>query len=62
MYDVIYDEMVGAGFASVRDAPVFLDRSGNIVEEEDKFGEAVDVEIVHPDYILFGDETVRRLP
>jgi hypothetical protein len=57
MYDVIYDEMVGAGVARVLETPKFLDRSGNIVDKEDKFGEAVDIEILHPDYILFGDET-----
>jgi hypothetical protein len=57
MYDVIYNEMVGAGVARLRDAPVFLDRSGDIVEEEENFGEAVDLEIIHLDYIIFGDET-----
>ena len=57
MYDVIYDELVAAGVARVREFPVFLDRLGNIVDKEEKFGEEVDLEILHPDYILFGDET-----
>jgi phage terminase small subunit len=57
MYDVIYDEFVAAGVARVREKEVFMDRLGNIVEEDKKFGEAVNIEITHPDYILFGDET-----
>jgi hypothetical protein len=57
MYDVIYDEFVDANVARALDTPVFMDRLGNIVEEEKKFGEAIDIEITHPDYILFGDET-----
>jgi hypothetical protein len=57
MCDVIYNQMVRTGVACLRDAPGFLDRYGNIVEEEEKCGEAVDLEIIHPDYILFGDET-----
>jgi hypothetical protein len=27
------------------------------VEEEFKSGEAIDIKIMHPNYILFGDET-----
>jgi hypothetical protein len=57
MYDVIYDEFVGAGVARKLPQEVFMDRLGNIVEKEKKFGEAIDIEITHPDYILFGDET-----
>jgi hypothetical protein len=57
MYDVIYDEYVVANIARIRETPVYLDRSGNEVEEKDKFGEATDLDIMHPDYILFGDET-----
>jgi hypothetical protein len=57
MYDVIYDNYVVANVARIRETPVYLDQSGNIVGEKDKFGEAVDLEIMHPDYILFGDET-----
>jgi hypothetical protein len=57
MYDVIYDKFVDAGVACVRDTTVFLDRAGNTVAEEDQYGEAVNLEITHADYILFGDET-----
>jgi hypothetical protein len=34
-----------------------LNRSGDIVDEALKFGEPCDIEILHPDYILFGNET-----
>jgi hypothetical protein len=57
MYDVIYDQMVDAGVARVREIAVFMNRSGDIVDEASKFGEPCDIEILHPDYILFGDET-----
>jgi hypothetical protein len=57
MYDVIYDEFVAANVARALETPVFMDRLGNIVEEDQKFGESIDIEITHPDYILFGDET-----
>ena len=57
MYDVIYDEYVDAGVAKPRAVSVFMDRAGNICDEESKFGEPCDIEITHPEYILFGDET-----
>jgi hypothetical protein len=34
-----------------------MDRSGNIVDKDSKFGEAIDLEITHPNYILFGGKT-----
>jgi hypothetical protein len=36
---------------------VFMDRLGLIVDKDTKFGEEIDFEITHPDWILFGDET-----
>jgi hypothetical protein len=57
MYDVIYDEFVDAGVAVPREEKVFMDRDGNICDEAMKFGEACDIDITHPEYILFADET-----
>jgi hypothetical protein len=34
-----------------------MDREGNICEQASKFGEACKINITHPKYILFGDET-----
>ena len=57
MYDVIYNQFLETGVARKIESSVYLDRSGNIVQKDLKFGEACDIEIIHPDYILFGDET-----
>ena len=56
-YRCIYDEMVDARIASVREIPVFTDREGNEVEESEAFGFKQDIKIDHPDYLLFGDES-----
>jgi hypothetical protein len=34
-----------------------MDRYGNIINKDSKFGEAIDLEITHPNWILFGDKT-----
>ena len=39
MYDVIYDQMVDAGVALLWEIPVFMNGSGDIVDEALKFGE-----------------------
>lgn len=59
MYDVIYDNMVEAGVARTLEHPVFMDADGNVVDEDDpkRLGLACDIEIIHPDMILFADET-----
>ena len=59
MYDVIYDNMVEAGVARTLETPAFMDNEGNIVDEHDnnRLGLACTIEITHPDYILFADET-----
>ena len=57
MYEVIYNKFVEAGVALVLEKHVFMDQLGNIVKEDKKIGEAVNIEITHLDYILFGDET-----
>jgi hypothetical protein len=57
MYDIIYDELVVAGIARAREVPVSLDRQGNVCEKEDQYGELCEVELTHPEYFLFADET-----
>ena len=57
MYDVIYGIMVEARIASERPKPVFVDRGGNKVETSERFGLKQDIEIKHPDYMIFGDES-----
>jgi hypothetical protein len=59
MYDVVYDEMVDAGVAKKRETPVFMDKEGNVVSDFDskRYGRKSDVEITHPNYILFANET-----
>jgi hypothetical protein len=57
MYDVIYDQLVDARVACLREIPVFMNQAGEIVDESEKYGELVDIEVLHPEYILFGDET-----
>ena len=57
MYDCIYDELVTAGVAETLEMPIFYDRDGNIVEASAAYGEAANIRIIHPDYLLFADET-----
>jgi hypothetical protein len=58
MYNLVYQEMVCAGVAEYLDSPVWCDKEGNDVDNENgAFGKEVDVKITHPDYILFVDET-----
>jgi hypothetical protein len=71
MYDVIYDNLVNAGIAVKLPENVFMDASGNIVENPDgvlnseidtqldgkPLGLPCDTKIIHPEYLLFFDET-----
>ena len=57
MYDVIYDEMIDAGIASMLEIPIFTDRNGNEVAEGEKFGEIQAMVITKPAYLLFADES-----
>jgi hypothetical protein len=59
MYNVIYDNMVEAGVAIKLDSPVIMDSLGNIVQEDDpnRLGLACDIQVIHPEMILFADET-----
>src|SRR5688500_17788077 len=57
IYDEIYNTFITAGVATVQDVPVYQDINGNIVMEEEKYGELIDINIVHPEYILFANKT-----
>lgn len=57
MYYEVYEAMVSAGIASKLDAPVWFDKSGNIVEhEENGFGLQSKYYVLKPDKLLFVDE------
>jgi hypothetical protein len=59
MYDVIYNNMVEAGIAMSLVEPICTDKQGNEVEVSgtEIFGLPCDIEILHPEFILFADET-----
>jgi hypothetical protein len=57
MYNLLYQLMIEAVVARRLSEKVCFDRGGNIVTEEDIVGLRSDVEVVHPQYILFVDET-----
>jgi len=61
MYDVIYDELVKACVAINLDYPVFTDRDGKEVEEDERFGLKQDIKITHPHYIMFAAEKEEEL-
>ena len=59
MYNLIYAHMVDAGLArslSIEEQ-FWVNHCGDRVEtEEEAFGSKIDVDITHPEWILFGDE------
>jgi hypothetical protein len=57
MYDIIYNELVVAGIARPREVAVSLDRADDVCEKEDQYGELCELELTHPGYLLFADET-----
>jgi hypothetical protein len=60
MYDVIYDNMVEAHIAIRLPRPISMDEEGNVIDDNNTcnaFGLPCDIEILHPDYVLFADET-----
>jgi hypothetical protein len=57
MYDVIYDEMVDAKIAIELVAHTSTDKYGNTVDEEGQFGMKQNIQITHPSYIMFADES-----
>ena len=57
MYDHIIEEMVDAGVAIKLDAPVWMNKEGEIVKnEEDAFGCKVSHQITRPEMCIVGDE------
>lgn len=59
MYDDVYETMVKAGVASKLDEEVYLNKDGDIVEEDstEKFGRKTTYIMDHPEWCLFADET-----
>ena len=56
MYEGVGDEFIDAGVAVKRDSPAWMNRQGDIVEEEEAFRCKVTIDITHPDYVLVLDE------
>jgi hypothetical protein len=57
MYNNVYQSWIDAGLAQRRLEPVWMDGDGNIVDTENKaVGLKVDVDLVHPDEVIAGDE------
>ncbi len=57
MYDIVYDEMVGAKVATKLETPMFMNQKGEQVDESQRFGKEVDMQLTYPNYVLFRDET-----
>jgi len=59
MYNAIYAEMVDAGVAEKLERPIFTDRDGNEVPEDDpaRHGLESEYRTTHPEFIFFADET-----
>ena len=58
MFRDAYDTCILAKLARRLEKPVMRDAEGNIVtSEKDSYGEPCDIEIMHPDHLLFADET-----
>ena len=55
MYELIGEEMIGAGVAQ-KIEPVWMNSKGDVVDEENAVGCKVDLDITHPDWIIFMDE------
>jgi len=56
MYDRVYEKLIESGVAEKLHESVYMDREGNIVNQEASFGLKVDKKIIHPDYFLHVDE------
>jgi len=59
MYDKLYKEMRNAGLTKDMETPVMMDLIGNTVDIANPlaYGLPVSQQLVHPDYLLFLDET-----
>ncbi len=57
MYNIMYNEMIDAKIAKKLEDANFMDCDGKVADESNCFGKKVDIEMTHPDYCIFGDET-----
>ena len=57
MYGAAYDTYLKAGVEKTREVPVYQDIHGNIVPEDKKLGEVIDIEMLFPEYELFANKT-----
>ncbi len=55
MYNIFYNEMVGAKVATKLATHVFIYWKGNQVDESQQFGKEVDMQLTHPNHVLIGD-------
>ena len=56
MYEDVEDEMVDAGVARKRDIPVWVDREGNLTNQDSAYGLKSQTELLKPDCCLVFDE------
>ena len=57
MYTLVYQAMEIAGVAQKMPAPVYMNKRGDIVSsEKEAYGEPVQYDVNHSDYIVFVDE------
>ena len=58
MYDLVYEQMVRAGVAKKLEPHeyYYVNGKGDRVSMEESVGLQVKIEVIHPEYILFGDE------
>ena len=57
MYDKIYHTFITTGVARNLEVPVYQDIDGKVVSEDDRYGELIDLKMLHPEYILFANKT-----
>ncbi len=57
MNNIIYNEMIDSKIAKKLEDAIFMDHDGKVVNESNCFGKMIDIEMTHPDYCIFGDET-----
>ena len=49
--------MIDVKIATKIEDPIFMDFDGDVVDELNCSGKKVDVEMTHPEYCIFGEET-----
>jgi len=58
MYNLVYEKMVRSGVAKQLEPHkhYYVNDKGEIVSKEESVGLQVKIDVIHPEYILFGDE------